>query len=335
MAKPGVHWCVVAFPGRRSFPWILAVAICCVFLGSTGVIADALDDGLAAYERGAYGVALQLLRPLAEKGEPRAQNAMGAMYVNGQGVAQDSEAALHWYRLAAAAGYSQAQNNLGVMFAEGYLVARNPVVAVRWFHLAARNGLPVAQYNLGILYEGGLGVRRNYPKAAKWYRLAADQDFKAAAHNLAVMYASGRGVRRNYALATDRYRQAATDGYAPAQNNLGLMYLNGLGLAKDLVLAYVWFSLAAEQGHVDAMRNLDMIEQHMSAEQIAEAREFARLQKSINGGGARFYQGRDAQVRLIAGAADVVAGLTAQALVIAVLLCRDAAACQIAESACQ
>jgi TPR repeat protein len=283
---------VVAFLLQRSLPCFFAVAICCAFLGSTRAIADTLDDGLAAYEREAYGVALQLLGPLAEKGDPRAQNAMGAMYLAGHGVAQDSQAALHWYRLAAAAGYTQAQNNLGVIFAEGHGVPRDPVAAVRWFHLAARNGLAVAQYNFGILYEDGMGVRRNYSRAAKWYRLAADQGFKAAGHSLAVMYTIGRGVRRNYAFAVDWYRQAATDGYAPAQNNLGLMYLNGLGVTRDLVLAHMWFSLAAEQGHDDAAQNLGLIEQQMSPEQIAEAREFARLQKSINRGGAQLNWGR-------------------------------------------
>src|SRR5688572_3317431 len=131
MSRSRVHWCIVASLRQRRFPGVLAIAICCILLGATGAFADTLDDGLAAYERGAYGVALQLLGPLAEKGDPQAQNAMGAMYLNGQGVAQDSQAALHWYRRAAAAGYTQAQNNLGVIFAEGQEVTRDPVAAVR------------------------------------------------------------------------------------------------------------------------------------------------------------------------------------------------------------
>ncbi len=44
------------------------------------------EDGKAAYNRGDFATALQLLRPLAEQGDASAQNDLGAMYANGQGV---------------------------------------------------------------------------------------------------------------------------------------------------------------------------------------------------------------------------------------------------------
>ena len=39
--------------------------------------------------------------------------------INGQGVPQDYEEAIKWYRLAAEQGYASAQYNLGVMYDNG------------------------------------------------------------------------------------------------------------------------------------------------------------------------------------------------------------------------
>ena len=44
------------------------------------------EDGVAAYQRGEYAAALNLLRPLAEQGDPGAQFKLGVMYRNGEGV---------------------------------------------------------------------------------------------------------------------------------------------------------------------------------------------------------------------------------------------------------
>ncbi len=41
------------------------------------------------------------------------------MYTNGEGVTQDYQKALKWYRLAAEQGHADAQNNLGVMYSYG------------------------------------------------------------------------------------------------------------------------------------------------------------------------------------------------------------------------
>ena len=57
--------------------------------------------------------------PLAQQGNPIAQFNLGAMYSNGEGVAQDYKEAFKWYQLAAEQGVAQAQYNLGVMYSKG------------------------------------------------------------------------------------------------------------------------------------------------------------------------------------------------------------------------
>ena len=52
-------------------------------------LADPLDDATAAFNRGEYASAVQLLRPLAEGGNVAAQYNLGMMYSQGNGVPED------------------------------------------------------------------------------------------------------------------------------------------------------------------------------------------------------------------------------------------------------
>jgi uncharacterized protein len=121
--------------------------------------AGPLEDGEAAYNRGDYETALQLMMPLAAKGDAAAQNYIGWMFENGQSVAKNYDAAVKWYRLAAGQGYASAQNNLGRMYEKGRGVPKDYHEAIKWYRLAEAQGAPaLAQHNLGRMYENGWGV---------------------------------------------------------------------------------------------------------------------------------------------------------------------------------
>jgi TPR repeat protein len=64
--------------------------------------------GMAAYESGDYALALKEFRPLAEKGDARAQFNLGMMYDIGRGVPRDYVQAHMWYNLAGAQGDQKA-----------------------------------------------------------------------------------------------------------------------------------------------------------------------------------------------------------------------------------
>lgn len=101
-----------------------------------------VEDGAKAIQEGQFEKAFSEWQPLAEKGEPAAQAAIGVMYHAGQGVPQDYEKAFQWYRRAAENGNAASQANLGVMYAKGVGVARDLVQAYVWFDLAAMNDDP-------------------------------------------------------------------------------------------------------------------------------------------------------------------------------------------------
>ena len=81
--------------------------------------AQTLQDALAALQKQDYPEALRILRPLAERGDAKAQNNLGKMFEQGLGVAKDDTEAMNWYRKSAEQGLAEAQYNLGLMFREG------------------------------------------------------------------------------------------------------------------------------------------------------------------------------------------------------------------------
>ena len=192
-----------------------------------------------AYDRQDYARSFALFREIAEQGDAAAQFNVGNMYKAGKGVAASDAEAVKWFRLAAGQKVGLAQLALGVMYAEGRGVPRNYAEAVRWNRLAASQGVALADYNLGVAYHAGQGVARNDAEARKWFLLAA---------------------------------QAGDPG---GQASLGRMYANGEGGPKDPVKGYIWYSVAADGGDQRSADARDGLEETMTADQVAAARDTA------------------------------------------------------------
>ncbi len=92
------------------------------------------------YDRADYQTALAAWRPLAEQGDPKAQNYVGEILEKGLGSAPDATAAAGWYRKAAEQGFGPAQLNLGELYERGVGVALDPAEAQKWYRRAS--GLP-------------------------------------------------------------------------------------------------------------------------------------------------------------------------------------------------
>ncbi len=136
------------------------------------------------------GPVVTLYKKAADLGYAPAQNSLGSLYLNGEGVPHDYTQALAWYRKAADKNYAGAQYNLGVAYANGQGVAQDQVQAAEWLRKAADQGFAPAQNNLAVMYENGLGVPRDREQALAWYRKAADQGLAEAWSNLAAAQAA-------------------------------------------------------------------------------------------------------------------------------------------------
>lgn len=97
------------------------------------------ETAIAAFDKGDYEAAYDLLLPLAEGGDRNAQFTIGFMYDYGRGLPASKPDAVMWYRLAAEQGLTVAQFTLGAIFEAGRAAPLDLIEAFRWYSVAARN----------------------------------------------------------------------------------------------------------------------------------------------------------------------------------------------------
>jgi TPR repeat protein len=226
--------------------WIIASGLAFSLLAQAAA-AGPMEDAEAAYNRGDYETALQILKPLAALGNASAQQSLGAMYAKGQGVSQNYAEALKWFRKAADQGLATAQSNIGNVYAAGLGVPQDYAEARKWFYKSAGQGEPFAQTSIGSLYDNGFGVAQSFAEAVNWYRLAAEQ------------------------------------GYPKAQGSLGVKYEFGQGVSRDFVTAYMWYDLAITglPTSETKFRNYflsrrEQVSKHLTAHELTEAQRLAK-----------------------------------------------------------
>ena len=99
-APPSVPRTAPPIPAAPSIPR-KAPSIAPPPLAAGPAVAGPFEDGEAAFSKGDYATALRLWQPLAQQGDARAQNGLGALYQRGLGVPQDLAEAMRWYQKAA------------------------------------------------------------------------------------------------------------------------------------------------------------------------------------------------------------------------------------------
>lgn len=208
----------------------------------------------------------------AEKGDVKAQIALGLMYEKGKSVRANNAVALKWFRSAAESGDAEAQYELG----KKYQRDRNGNKAMQYLRLAAAQGHAEAMYLIGWTYEyGSLGIKQSMAKAVEWHGRAAEQGHDDAKRRLRelkeaepLLLAAKKGDaeaqgklgqmyrRRNDAEAVKWLKRAAAQGDIRAMNELGDMYQVGSGVTQNYAEAVKWYRLGAEQGDAESQVDL-------------------------------------------------------------------------------
>jgi len=202
---------------------------------SQAATADELTDALIRYAMNDYPRAIEMLTPLAERGDAVAQTKLGLIYARGEGVARDDVAAFGWLTRAAEQNQSEAQFELGVMYRDGVGTPANGRLAMHWFERATQRGVPHAFNAIGEMYLGHQDVAQDYAAALSWFLRGAQLNNAESLYNIGVRYALGQGVERDeveaykwFDLAADagigelrseavRARQAIGEGLMPLQ----------------------------------------------------------------------------------------------------------------------
>jgi uncharacterized protein len=230
--------------GRRASRWatVLLVLAGLAMLSSPheSRAQDPFRAALAAVEAGDYLLAAELFRGLAESGDPRGQNGLGVLHLNGLGLEQDLGEALRWFEQAAEAGHLAAQNYLAQMYEHGVGVEQDHVEAASWYRRAAEAGDSDSQSSLGLMYLNGLGVEADPEQARLWLRRSAEQ------------------------------------GNAQAQAFMGDLYRIGEGVPRDYVVAFAWYGVSAAGGYEAGPQLRDQVARFLSEEEISAGRALAR-----------------------------------------------------------
>jgi TPR repeat protein len=153
--------------------------------------------GLAAYDKGDYEAARELLKPEAERGDPVAQVKYGLIFAKGLGVPHDGAEAFKWFEKSAAQGNAEAMYCVGVAYDVGDVGAPDRAKAAEWYRKSAEQGFVKAQYNLGQMLQKGDGIPADPAESVKWLQKAADKEYGSAEFYLALAYIEGLGVEEN------------------------------------------------------------------------------------------------------------------------------------------
>lgn len=156
----------------------------------------------------------------AQKGDAIAQNELGKMYENGDGLVQDYALAQYWYQQAADMEDQFGQLNLGLLYLGAKGVQKNDLQALLWINKSVAQGNADAQTVLGEMYEKGEGVEQSFTEASNLYRKAAKQRNAVAPYRLGLMYEYGNGFDIDLKVAKRWYYQAAGNFNEDAQKRL-------------------------------------------------------------------------------------------------------------------
>lgn len=196
----------------------------------------------------------QICKEAAEQGDIEAMLNTARCYESGNGIEQNDQKAIQWYKLAAEKGCRGALDKL-FRFYWKELRIKDPKKALEACQKAADGGDAVAMYNLAYFYYEYRGPEY-YQKAAEWFQKAAIKENIFAMFQLGYLYDWGIGIEQDRNNAFKWYQQAANKGYVPAMIEMAKMYQKGSVVAEDNDKVVEWLQNAAQKGNVQSMYDL-------------------------------------------------------------------------------
>ena len=156
---------------------------------------DLITEGLSFYDQGKYADALERWKSASKFGSKEADFLLGFLY---DGILQNDNEALFFFKKAALSGHIQAQVNVGLKYEKGEGTNVNKDKAVYWYSQAALNQDDVAQFRLASLLQEEYGKVK---ESHFWFAKSAELGNPDAHLALATNFILGRGVKKNLTLA--------------------------------------------------------------------------------------------------------------------------------------
>ncbi|MCO6498607.1 MAG: sel1 repeat family protein [Chitinophagaceae bacterium] len=235
-------------------------------------------EGLKFLEENKTQKAIELFESSAAKGYVESMVELGSLYDLGMnGLREDKEKAIKWYRMAAQNGDVSSMRYLGIQFNYDPKL-QNKDSTIYWYQKAAELGDSLSTWDLIKLYTAD-NTYDNYVEAAKWYKSLADRGDTLAASqyrqiakaiqdyekglasssssglkpNTDGVYEKNKGmdseVKKDYSSAVTWYQKASDLGNTMAMTQLGDLYRDGKGVPKNLQQAEKWYLKAHQNGY--------------------------------------------------------------------------------------
>ncbi len=202
----------------------------------------AADIGRNLFLAGDYAQALEVLRPLADAGNPVAQNILGISLTELNEAYAPYDAATGFAYLLAASeqGFGPAMHNLGDTYQETHAgFAPDPEASYRWFRAAADLGYASAYFDTAYALVYGLGVTADPVAGRVWAEQALDgEDRLEVLGFLGEIAYFGLGQPRDFEQALAFYLQAAEEGSAQGALYAAYQYIGGEGTPVDDAAAF-------------------------------------------------------------------------------------------------
>ena len=214
--------------------------------------AGSFEAGMEAYQAGDYETAIEILTPLADAGDSRAQYIVGISILNGLRPISDQARATAYLVRSAKQEHLEANLVLGSRYLEGEGVTQNAQFAERYLKTAARLGSIEAQFVLGyaFLYGGYKDFPKSFQTAAAFFDLAARQQHEASQFFLSTLlfksddpniFDPSRGLMWTIILASEK------SGRFSKQSNNNLDLLKRQMRRDEFEALYVKSSLLARR----------------------------------------------------------------------------------------
>lgn len=250
-------------------------------------------EGLKREAEASYADAAELYWESAVAGNAQAMLEWANALMTGQGVEQDENAALAWYRESAENGCPEAAMNLGWWYSRDLTDESRLKQAREWYRRAETLGFPSAHAALRALDEDLKAStfekqdegrprkasewllnmtgkenksadendiaskpnadQREIDEALRQLREVAEAGDREAMTDLGLLYSRGDVVDQDEEEALRWWRRAAELGDGWAQHNLGWAYATGRGVERDLKAAFRSYFRAADQGNARAL----------------------------------------------------------------------------------
>jgi len=206
---------------RRALTLLVAAAL------AGAASAQTVKQGIEAWQKGDYQAAVEVWRPLADRGDADALFNLAQAYRFGRGVSANLATAKSLLERAGRAGHVESQTTLGLLL----LQSGEQVEALKWLGQAAQAGERRALLVYGTALINGDGVTQDRALGYAYVHSAAAAGLPAAKKTLVELDKIIAAADRRKALDAHQVKTATSPRYAPEAGEwriqLGAFILRG------------------------------------------------------------------------------------------------------------